>query len=98
MGTAGQETSHGIWRGVTRYQWLVLAIGSAGWVFDVFEGQLFVSLKDQMLPYLADPDDHELAFNACLVSFLLGGAVGGVVFGMLADRYGRRSMMAATIL
>jgi len=28
------------YRGVTRYQWLVLAIASAGWVFDVFEGQI----------------------------------------------------------
>jgi len=27
--------------GVTRYQWLVLAIASAGWVFDTFEGQIF---------------------------------------------------------
>ncbi len=24
--------------GVTSYQWLVLAIASAGWVFDAFEG------------------------------------------------------------
>jgi MFS family permease len=99
MGTAGQETSHGVWHGVTGYQWLVLAIGSAGWVFDVFEGQLFVSLKEKMLPDLvAAKDERELAFNVCLVSFLLGGALGGVLFGMLADRFGRRSMMAVTIL
>ena len=26
---------------VTRYQWLVLVIASAGWVFDAFEGQIF---------------------------------------------------------
>ena len=31
--------------GVTRYHWLVLAIASAGWVFDVFEGQVFVAFK-----------------------------------------------------
>ena len=27
------------WQGVTRTQWLVLTIASAGWVFDVFEGR-----------------------------------------------------------
>jgi len=31
------------WKGVTRYQWLVLLIASLGWVFDTFEGQIFVS-------------------------------------------------------
>ena len=34
--------------GVTRYQWLVLAIASAGWIFDVFEGQLFNITRQQM--------------------------------------------------
>jgi hypothetical protein len=36
--------------GVTRYQWLVLAVASAGWVFDAFEGQLFNITRGQMLP------------------------------------------------
>jgi hypothetical protein len=35
------------WQGVTRYQWLVLAIASAGWVFDVFEGQIFASCMNE---------------------------------------------------
>src|SRR5262249_12900899 len=77
----------------------VLAIASAGWVFDVFEGQIFVSLKPQMLPGLvSDRTDQELAFNVCLAAFLAGGAVGGIGFGMLADRWGRRRTMAITIL
>ncbi len=29
--------------GITRYQWLVLLMASLGWVFDAFEGQLFVA-------------------------------------------------------
>ena len=38
------------WRaGVSRYQWLVLVIASAGWVFDAFEGQIFNINRDQML-------------------------------------------------
>lgn len=29
------------YHGLTGYQWLVLAIASAGWVFDVYEAQIF---------------------------------------------------------
>jgi MFS family permease len=91
------------WREVTRSQWLLLAIASAGWVFDVFEGQLFVSIQGPMLNSLvgAGPehrDQRELLFNWGLAAFLIGGAVGGLLFGMMADRWGRRRTMALTIL
>jgi MFS family permease len=86
------------WHGVTRTQWLVLAIASAGWVFDVFEGQIFVLYKDQMLPQIGLLQDREMTFNVSLAAFLAGGAVGGLVFGMLADRWGRRWTMAVTII
>jgi MFS family permease len=92
------ETHPSVWHGVTRYQWLVLAIASAGWVFDVFEGQLFVSLKDQVLAALEPGAGQEKLFNLSLAAFLFGGALGGVVFGNLADRWGRRRLMAVTIL
>jgi hypothetical protein len=38
--------------GITRYQWLVLAIASLGWIFDVFEGQILLSSEKQMLSAL----------------------------------------------
>ncbi|CAA9289340.1 MAG: hypothetical protein AVDCRST_MAG11-3, partial [uncultured Gemmatimonadaceae bacterium] len=38
--------------GVTRYQWLVLTIASLGWVFDVFEGQIFVASMNEAMPSL----------------------------------------------
>jgi MFS family permease len=37
---------------VTRYQWLVLVIASLGWVFDVFEGQIFVANMNEAMPAL----------------------------------------------
>jgi MFS family permease len=88
---------------VTRYQWLVLAIASAGWIFDVFEGQLIVAVGNQeALPALLRGSGLEsrlqLIFNASLAAFLLGGAVGGVTFGMMADRLGRGRTMVLTIL
>src|SRR5262249_52415994 len=90
------------WREVTRYQWLVLAIASAGWIFDVFEGQIFGSAMNEALPALLKDTGQEgwkeFFINVGLASFLLGGAVGGVLFGMLADRWGRRWTMSLTIL
>jgi MFS family permease len=96
---------------VTRYQWLVLVIASLGWVFDVFEGQIFVASMNDAMPELVPPpadaspeaiERHkgqvEYYKNVTLSWFLFGGAVGGVVFGVVSDRIGRRKTMVYTIL
>lgn len=88
--------------GVTRYQWLVLAVASAGWVFDAFEGQVYALTRGDMLPELlaAAKDSPEVKRwgDRLLAVFLVGGTVGGVLFGSLADRIGRKPTMALTIL
>jgi MFS family permease len=89
------------WEGVSRAHWLVLAIASAGWVFDVFEGQIFGSCMNQAARDLLSPGaqpHREWFVNLALAAFLVGGALGGIVFGMAADRWGRRRTMALTIL
>ena len=80
----------------------MLTIASLGWIFDVFEGQIFVaSMRDAMPALLGvNADDpvvaqwNDFAFG----SFLLGGAFGGVLFGMLSDKIGRSKTMIITIL
>ena len=88
--------------GVTRYQWLVLAIASAGWVFDVYEGQIFNITRSQMLADIlkseGDVGDVKWYGDMFLGIFLLGGTLGGLAAGSLADRYGRRPIMILTIL
>ena len=90
------------YQGITRYQWLVLTIASLGWVFDIFEGQIFVaSMRDAMPDLLgvsADEDAVRIWNDYAFGFFLLGGAFGGVVFGMLSDRIGRSKTMIFTIL
>jgi MFS family permease len=88
--------------GISRYQWLVLTIASLGWIFDVFEGQIFVASMREAMPSLV-PDSTSagqiaLYNNIALASFLLGGALGGIFFGMLSDRIGRKRTMTLTII
>ena len=94
------ESPPGPWYAeVSRYQWLVLAIASAGWIFDVFEGQLFNITRNDMLRELVrDPSRHKFWGDVFLALFLLGGTLGGVLFGSLADRFGRKPTIALTIL
>jgi MFS family permease len=99
--------------GISRYQWTVLVIASLGWVFDVFEGQIFVASSDEAMPSFIARDatasgvpldaptrDGLKSYynNTAFAAFLLGGALGGIVFGMLSDRMGRKWTMNFTIL
>ncbi len=97
------EPARASWRaGVTRYQWLVLAIASAGWVFDAFEGQIFNITRDQMLADLLGVPSGDAAVlywgDVFLGVFLVGGTLGGILFGWLGDRWGRRPAMILSIL
>ena len=104
-----EAASNRWYSGITRYQWLVLVIASLGWVFDVFEGQIFVASMNEAMPDLAPAEvralnDKEqkgyIAFynNVTFACFLLGGSLGGVLFGIISDRIGRKRAMAYTIL
>ncbi len=90
------------YQGVTRYQWLVLVIASAGWIFDAFEGQLFNLTRGPMLAELLKVEPNApLALrwgDIFLGIFLAGGTTGGLLFGSLGDKYGRKPVMVVTIL
>jgi len=85
---------------------MVLLVASLGWVFDVFEGQIFVASMREAMPALLPQDlaASELSAqvnrwnNIALGFFLFGGAVGGVVFGAMSDRIGRSRTLIFTIL
>ena len=90
------------YEGVTSYMWLVLLIGSLGWIFDVFEGQIFVASMNEAMPSLVPEGTGRGAIdfynNCAMAAFLVGGALGGVLFGKLSDRIGRTTTMILTIL
>ena len=101
--SAERSPDSGCWyQGITSYQWLVLALACAGWIFDVYEGQIFNITRNSMFSEILANDintgDARKYGDFFLGIFLLGGTIGGIGFGILADRYGRRSSMALTIL
>jgi MFS family permease len=90
------------YRDITAYQWLVLVLACAGWIFDIYENQIFAVTRGNMLGDLlntaANSPDVKRWGDFINSVFLVGGAVGGIFFGALADRFGRGRSMVLSIL
>ena len=87
--------------GVTPYQWTVLIVALFGWMLDIYEGQILVASLGTIVPSLVgDVQEATVQWykNFIFVAFLLGGAVGGVFFGVISDRFGRKRTMEWSIL
>ena len=95
------------WRhGVTRYQWLVLFVAWLGWVFDSMDSTIYaLVLQPALHDLLHAPGGGPVAadvigwYGGIIFSiFLIGWAIGGVLFGVLADYLGRTRALVFTIL
>ncbi len=88
------------------YQWTVIFAAWLGWGFDVFDGLLFNYVAPNCVPTLlgltiGSPEAKAatLQWTGILTSVLLiGWAVGGVVFGKVADKIGRTRTLLLTML
>jgi MFS family permease len=80
----------------------VLIIASAGWIFDAFEGQIFNLTRGAMLAEILGVERNSADVlrwgDIFLGVFLAGGTFGGLLFGSLGDKIGRRPVMIITIL
>ncbi len=91
---------------LNRYQWTVLFAAWLGWGFDIFDGLLFNYVAPNCVPTLLHltigspaAKSATLFWTGLLTSVLLvGWAVGGVIFGQIADRIGRSKTLLVTML
>lgn len=87
------------------YQWTVLLAAWLGWGFDIFDSLLFNYVAPNAVPTLLgltrgtpEASAATLRWTGILTSVLLvGWAVGGVVFGRIADRIGRTRTLMLTM-
>ncbi len=89
------------YRDLNGYQWFVLAVASMGWMFDTMAQQLFniarVPAIRDLMGGQSGPQVSEQAGYATMI-FMIGWALGGILFGILGDRLGRAKTMVMTIL
>jgi MFS family permease len=87
---------------IGRRQIFVLLIAYLGWVFDLMDVFLMVLVKDRAMAELLGPGASQRDIGVwggwALGITLVGWSVGGLLFGMIADRWGRTRTMALTIL
>lgn len=91
---------------LTRYQWTVFIAAWLGWGFDIFDGLLFNFVAPNAIPTLlglpigsGDAGNAIFFWNGILNSLLLlGWAAGGVVFGLVSDRFGRKRVLLFTMI
>jgi MFS family permease len=91
---------------LTRYQWIVLFAAWLGWGFDIFDGLLFNYVAPNAIPTLlgleiGSPEARSatLYWTGLITAiFLVGWAVGGVLFGPISDRYGRKRVLLITMV
>lgn len=82
-------------------QFAVLMAAFLGWMFDGLEMGLFPLVADPAMRELLQSNDASLLgdwYGRLTTAFLLGAALGGLVFGWLGDRIGRVSAMSLSII
>jgi len=87
--------------GLNKYQRFVLIIAWLGWVFDVMEASLFGLTKQPMLKEMLGEAGYKLHGTFWEgwghTSMLLGWSLGGLIFGIVADRWGRSKTLILTV-
>ena len=100
---AAPKPKASLFEGVTFYHWLIVIIASCGWLFDCMDQRLFTIAKESALKELLGSDaaaQERLAsyLNYAVAAMLVGWGTGGILFGMLSDKWGRVKTMVATLL
>ena len=82
------------WKEINRNQWMTLAAGMAGWGLDGLDVMLYVFALTTIL--------NEWGLTTTSAGFLtsvtlFSSAIGGILFGIIADKIGRKKSLMLTI-
>jgi MFS family permease len=85
------------YRTITRAQWNVLFAAMLGWMLDAMDFAIYLMAMTTLQSKEEFDFDNSIAGLLATVT-LLASAVGGLIFGVVADRIGRTRALMATIL
>jgi len=86
---------------ITKYQKLVLLSAFLGWMFDSMDLNIFTLILFPCIKELiqsTNPAEIAKIGSLVIAIKLFAWGIGGVLFGIAADRYGRAKIMCVTIL
>ena len=95
-------SSRGLLAGVTGYHWTVFIIAAAGWLFDCMDQRIFILAREPAMRELLGAGAPDAAVGSwggnATFAMMMGWATGGIIFGLVSDRWGRVRAMVATLL
>jgi len=87
---------------ITIYHWLVVMLATCGWLFDCMGQRIFVISREAALRELLGAtvsDDTVRRWGGLATALMMAGwATGGILFGLMSDRWGRVKAMVSTLL
>src|SRR5665213_472491 len=88
------------WTYVDRYQWYVLSMCALAWMFDcadqiIFYSSRSIAMRDLMPGALESVQISNGTIATTL--FMIGWATGGLIFGIIGDKWGRAKTMGLTV-
>lgn len=98
----GPGVAPGTLEKITPYHWLVVIIASLGWLFDCMDQRIFALSREPAIREILGAGASDVMvknWGAWATGvMMLGWATGGIIFGMMSDRWGRVKTMVVTLL
>jgi len=83
------------WKDITRKQWYALFAGQAGWALDAFDVMLYAFV---LTTIMKEWNSSPAAAGFMVSVTLFASSAGGILFGAIADRIGRKKALMITVL
>jgi len=83
------------WKEITRKQWYALFAGQAGWALDAFDVMLYAFV---LTTIMKEWNSSPAAAGFMVSVTLFASSLGGIMFGAIADRIGRKKALMITVL